>query len=169
MRRQVVSGICPINAKREERANQVTFKEAANAWIATHKSAWKGGDTGSQMRNTTLLIHTHASAIAGKPVKDITPDMVQAALNKLWARRMIRALIAMTGRCNTRIGVDSEVYMAREAIWAKAGMEPFGGAFCVGCLEKRLGRRLKPKDFQPDHPFNRMPGTPRLLDRRARK
>jgi hypothetical protein len=40
---------------------------------------------------------------------------------------------------------------------------------CIGCLEKRLGRRLKPKDFQRDHPFNayHMPCTPRLRDRRG--
>jgi hypothetical protein len=39
------------------------------------------------------------------------------------------------------------------------------GCLCIGCLEKRIGRRLKPKDFT-DHPFNQLPGTPRLLNRR---
>jgi hypothetical protein len=38
-------------------------------------------------------------------------------------------------------------------------MEPFGGCLCVGCLEKRLGRKLKPKDFEHDHSFN-LPGVP---------
>jgi integrase len=47
------------------------------------------------MRNTTLLIHTHASAIAHKPVKDITPDMVQAALTKLWARAPVQGRRAL--------------------------------------------------------------------------
>ena len=28
---------------------------------------------------------------------------------------------------------------------------------CVGCLEKRIGRRLKPNDFD-DHVFNTWPG-----------
>jgi hypothetical protein len=42
-----------------------------------------------------------------------------------------------------------------------------GGCLCIGCLEKRIGRRPKPKDFDPDHPFNEMPTTPRLLDRRG--
>ena len=32
-------------------------------------------------------------------------------------------------------------------------MEPFGGCLCVGCLEKQLGRKLKPKDFKRDHGF----------------
>ena len=31
-------------------------------------------------------------------------------------------------------------------------MEPYGGCLCIGCLEKRIGRKLKPKDF-PDHPL----------------
>jgi hypothetical protein len=66
------------------------------------------------------------------------------------------------------IGWNSEVYTVREAVWKAAGMEPFGGCLCIGCLEKRLGRRLKPKDFLRGHPFNHpdMPGTPRLKNRR---
>jgi len=46
-------------------------------------------------------------------------------------------------------------------------MEGWGGCLCIGCLEKRIGRRLKPKDFLRDHPFNLMPGTQRLLERRG--
>jgi len=47
-------------------------------------------------------------------------------------------------------------------------MEPFGGCLCVGCLEKQLGRKLKPKDFERDHGFNLpgMPASPRLKKRR---
>jgi hypothetical protein len=59
----------------------------------------------------------------------------------------------------------SEIYVVRNTVWAKAGAEDWGGCLCVGCLEKRLGRKLRPKDFA-DHPFNDMPGTPRLLERR---
>jgi hypothetical protein len=60
----------------------------------------------------------------------------------------------------------SEVYMVRAAVWKMAGVEEMGGCLCIGCLEKRIGRRLKPKDFN-NHPFNRLPGTPRLLGRRG--
>jgi hypothetical protein len=73
--------------------------------------------------------------------------------------------IKAKGASEVSIGPDSEVYMVREAIWAKAGMEPFGGCLCIGCLERRLGRKLKPKDFSK-HPFNGMPGSERLLKRR---
>jgi len=62
-----------------------------------------------------------------------------------------------------------EVYTVRAVVWQAAGMEPFGGCLCIGCLEQRLGRRLKPKDFLRDHPLNTLPGTPRLLRRRKRR
>jgi hypothetical protein len=47
-------------------------------------------------------------------------------------------------------------------------MAPFGGCLCVGCLEKRLGRRLRPKDFERDHGFNLpgMPASPQIKKRR---
>jgi hypothetical protein len=61
----------------------------------------------------------------------------------------------------------SEVYTVRDAVWKKAGMEPYGGCLCIGCLERRIGRRLKPKDFPRDHPFHGLPGTPRLRNRRG--
>jgi len=64
---------------------------------------------------------------------------------------------------------NTETYYVRDHIWKAAGMEPFGGCLCIGCLEKRIGRRLKPKDFQRDHPFNTLPGSPRLLSRRGRQ
>ena len=74
--------------------------------------------------------------------------------------------VEATGNSAMHIDADTEAYMVRNAIWKKAGMEPFGGCLCIGCLEKRLGRRLKPKDFLRGHPFNAMPGSERLLKRR---
>jgi hypothetical protein len=70
-----------------------------------------------------------------------------------------------------KIDWQSELYVVRNVIWAKAGMEPFGGCLCIGCLEGRLRRSLKPKDFDHSHPFNRpdFPATDRLLNRRGRR
>jgi hypothetical protein len=59
----------------------------------------------------------------------------------------------------------SEVYMVNPPIWKAAGMEDMGGCLCIGCLEKRLGRLLTPKDFLRKHPFNSMPGSKRLVVR----
>ncbi len=61
-----------------------------------------------------------------------------------------------------------EIYMVRDSVWKAAAMKDWGGCLCIGCLEKRLGRTLNRKDFG-DHPFNSLPGTPRLLDRRERR
>jgi hypothetical protein len=66
-----------------------------------------------------------------------------------------------------RVGEDTELYMVKSAVWKEAGMEPDGGVLCIGCLEARIGRRLRRKDFLPDHPFNdpRLPGTDRRFER----
>jgi integrase len=86
LRKQIANGVCPIATRRAERANAVTFREAADAWIETHKPSWKGGDEGSQMRNVKMLLHKHGAALAHIPVSEVTPDKVQAALEKLWKR-----------------------------------------------------------------------------------
>lgn len=62
---------------------------------------------------------------------------------------------------------NTEKYTVTPAVWKAAGMEPMGGCLCIGCLEKRIGRTLVPDDFDQDHPFNQMPGSPRLLSRRG--
>jgi hypothetical protein len=67
-----------------------------------------------------------------------------------------------------RFGDDTEVYFVRDNVWKKAGMDGFDGCLCIGCLEKRIGRRLKPRDFDKDHPFNDLPGSERLMSRRGR-
>jgi integrase len=38
------------------------------------------------MKNAELLLYTHGKPLADKPVSTITPDMVEAALQELWAR-----------------------------------------------------------------------------------
>jgi hypothetical protein len=81
----------------------------------------------------------------------------------------MRAYLNSTGSAATHINTSSEVYMVRAAVWTNAGMEPFGGCLCIGCLEKRLGRKLRPKDFDRSHEFNRLPGALRLFDRRGNK
>ena len=57
---------------------------------------------------------------------------------------------------------ETELYTVRKGVWGAAGMKPYGGCLCIRCLEQRLGRRLKSKDFKRGHPFNDvgLPGTP---------
>jgi hypothetical protein len=67
------------------------------------------------------------------------------------------------------VGGLSEVYYVRDKVWDASGVEGMGGCLCIGCLEKRIGRKLRPKDFPQWHPFNnsKFPGTPRLRQRRG--
>jgi hypothetical protein len=59
-----------------------------------------------------------------------------------------------------------EMYMVKASVWRRAEMDDFDGCLCIGCLEQRIGRRLRPKDFVRNHPFACIPGTARLLSRR---
>jgi hypothetical protein len=84
-------------------------------------------------------------------------------------RELAEFLLNRDGKVPMTYNDESEVYIVQNAVWKKAGMESYGGCLCVGCLEKRIGRKLKPKDFVPDHPFNNpdMPCTERLRLRRG--
>jgi hypothetical protein len=86
---------------------------------------------------------------------------MEAAIAKLGA------LWEAGGSVSTSVDSSSEVYTVRDSVWKKAGMEEMGGCLCIGCLETRIGRRLKPKDFLRDDPFNALPGSARLMKRRG--
>jgi integrase len=86
LRKQIANDICPIHAKRAEQASRVTFKEAADGWIATHQPAWKGGSNSSQKKNATLLLYHHGAPLAGRRVGEISVDQIQETLKELWAR-----------------------------------------------------------------------------------
>jgi hypothetical protein len=81
------------------------------------------------------------------------------AIEKLSGKSPELATLTFNNQC--------EVYMVRDSVWKAAGLEPMDGRICVGCLEKRLGRNLRPKDFPRRHPFNSLPGTERLIERRS--
>jgi len=40
-----------------------------------------------------------------------------------------------------------EYYMVHDSVWAASGIAPHGGMLCLGCLETRIGRELRPDDF----------------------
>lgn len=84
-------------------------------------------------------------------------------------RAEVETAFAAVGKVTYTADDRSEIYHLRTAVWAQAGIEPFGGCLCIGCLENRLGRKLKPKDFKRNHPLNKLPCTPRLLQRRGQR
>jgi hypothetical protein len=63
---------------------------------------------------------------------------------------------------------ETEVYYVHAHVWEASGLGGFwNGCLCIGCLEKRIGRRLQPCDFIDDDGFNNpdLPGTKRRLER----
>lgn len=64
---------------------------------------------------------------------------------------------------------ETELFQLRDAVWRSAAPEDARLVLCIGCVEKRLGRKLKPKDFQRNSGFENVPGSARLLSRRGRK
>jgi hypothetical protein len=90
-------------------------------------------------------------------------------MERAFAAKKAAGVLAVTDGVEQHVDDRSEVYTVRDAVWKAAGMEPYGGCLCIGCLEKRLGRQLTRKDFRRGHAFNnpRVPGTPRLMERRT--
>jgi hypothetical protein len=97
---------------------------------------------------------------------DTAPGLLDRRAMEEAAKALGDAWTKMDQGIPQHIDQNSEVYRVRDSVWKKAGMTPWGGCLCVGCLEARIGRRLKPKDFDRYHPFNDIPGTKRLLSRR---
>jgi len=76
---------------------------------------------------------------------------------------------ALNGQSEFRHDRNTEVYSVKNALWEQAGMRPWNGCLCIGCLERRIGRQLRPKDFarHDEKVWARMPCTERLLNRRG--
>ena len=66
--------------------------------------------------------------------------------------------------------VVNQIYDVKDTIWKRAGMRAWSGCLCIGCLERRIGRQLRPKDFSPHDKkvLAHIPCTDRLLSRRGR-
>jgi hypothetical protein len=85
-------------------------------------------------------------------------------------RKDLELAFALYGEAEQQITSESEVYTVTDEVWRATGLEGWGGCLCVGCFEKRIGRRLRPKDFLAGHEFNSpdIPATRRLRKRRGR-
>ncbi|MBI78663.1 MAG: integrase [Rhodospirillaceae bacterium] len=88
-RSSVAEGIDPIEARRKERERNfvqaptnLTFEDAADAYIATHESGWKNAKHASQWHNT---LAADAFPVAGQlPVADIDTEVVMQILKPIW-------------------------------------------------------------------------------------
>jgi len=81
------------------------------------------------------------------------PSMTPRAI----ARREAIAKARSEGKCldcsaETTFGKNDEYYMVHDRLWLRANPQGHG-KLCIGCLEKRIGRTLRPRDFK-DCPLN---------------
>ena len=82
-------------------------------------------------------------------------------------RELAEFLMNRDGSAPMTFTCDSENYIVKHSVWKAVGIKPYGGCLCIGCLERRIGRKLKPRDFDRNHIFNSpdLPRTERLRDR----
>jgi integrase len=100
LQKQIAAGICPITARRAQRAVvplTQTFGECCEAWIKTHEPGWRGV---SQLRNAKVLLFGHGCKLLVVPVASITANTIQATLTDLWVKypSQARRALAMFGR-----------------------------------------------------------------------
>jgi integrase len=156
LRKQIANGICPIAAKRTSRASQVTFKEACDGWIATNKPSWRSE---SQMRNCNTLLFRHGHALGKVSVASITPDMIQSALEKLWARHPAQA--------RRTLGMFERVLDYAKAKGYRSGDNP---ASWRGMFEYRFPRQRKiDRGHYTAMPYEKIPGFIQELRQRQER
>jgi hypothetical protein len=54
--------------------------------------------------------------------------------------------------CRRPVQEIGHYYCVEDAVWRASGLPPNGGCLCLSCLEQRLGRLLRYKDFKVTHP-----------------
>ena len=83
-------------ARRRDEAENITFRVAADRYLAAHESGWRSAKHRRQWR-TALATHAYP-ALGGRPVKAIDNAIVNAALAGVWGRAP-----ATAGRVRQRI------------------------------------------------------------------
>ena len=92
-RKLVLRGINPKEQRdiekikiKQDKANQITFEQAANKYIETQKSAWK--KDGKSLLQWTNTIATYVNPIIGKvPCSQITREQVVSILKPIWSEK----------------------------------------------------------------------------------
>jgi hypothetical protein len=120
----------------------------------------------------TVLSHRKPDDESAKGVAPESWNCVDCGVNTapgMKTRKELDAALLIHGVAPLTLTWDQEVYTVNDEVWRASRMEGCGGCLCVGCLERRIGRKLKPRDFSPDHPFNQseFPASRRLRERRG--
>ena len=51
--------------------------------------------------------------------------------------------------CGVNTSERHEYYMLLDEVWLQANHDSYEGMLCIGCVEARLRRKLRPSDFDP--------------------
>jgi integrase len=162
-RRQIQAGIDPVDARRGEQAalrvsiaKTMTFAEAAQQYISSHRAGWRNADHARQW-NSSLAAHAYP-LIGSLPVQAIDTGLVMQVIEPIWTTRTETA-----GRVRGRI----------EAIldWAKTRGYRTGDnpARWKGHLDHLLPAKakVKPVKHHPALPFAELPAFMGELRQRA--
>jgi hypothetical protein len=84
---------------------------------------------------------------------------------------LIKFRAHMAGACHDCFvniyDIDEYSFILKKKLWQRAAKEESGHFLCIGCLEKRLKRKLKESDFDWNIPLNNWEDfrSERLMDR----
>ena len=136
-REQIKAGLDPIeearaeaNSRRANQAKNITFKQAALAYIASHEAGWRNNKHAKQWRNT---LDAYAYPVIGSiMVRDVDLTHVLAVLTPIWSTKTETA---------TRVrGRIEHVLDRATALGHRDGLNP---ARWKGHLDKLLPRPSK--------------------------
>lgn len=152
-RKILAAGIDPIQARNDgasrsrlEAARAMTFRQCADAYVKTHRAAWKNAKHASQWKNT---LETYAYPVLGDmPVQSVDTDAVLRVLTPIWETKTETAS-RLRGR------IESVLDWAK-ARGLRAGDNP---ASWRGHLKKLLPERSKvtPIEHHPALPYVKLP------------
>jgi integrase len=75
----IAQGQDPVHLKRQERASQITWAEACDAWVAVGQASWSD----AQKRNVHLRLNVHGKALATKSVAQIDAALMEVTIKPL--------------------------------------------------------------------------------------
>ncbi|KVZ27010.1 integrase [Burkholderia cepacia] len=164
--RELVSQkIDPIEARKRlhharavESAPGVTFRQAAEAFIADRDSTWKNRKHAQQWRNT---METYAyPEIGDVDVRDVSTEMIVRILAPIWVKK---AETARRVRGRIKAILDAETVLGR-----RSGDNP---ARFVDHLDRVLPRskRRQQVEHHPALPWKEIPGFMKQLDTHPRR
>ncbi len=117
LRRQIKRGVDPRAEKAKRQASRRTFREVAEAWLASQQQGWRNAKHRQQVANT-LATYAYPS-LGAMDVRAIAVEHVVAVLQPIWAektetatrlRQRIEAVLDYAGTIRARSGENPAIW-----------------------------------------------------------